>query len=295
MLSINVLNDFKYEDECCLYWIKTSEMSRIESEGYVGVTTNLKDRIKQHESNLRKYSKYYHKDFRNGFKSGNLELLVIDCGETEDMYYKEFLLRPEKCIGWNYAIGGEIAGTSNLPISIGGVKCSFRKASKIFGVSIHAAKKRNTSYGFSLLESLQAETRVDCGHFCNYPTKTGYKRFLMPISELEEKAGKAVEMYKQEKNCAKIGIAVGLSQDTVQFFVKERLGVVFPDVVTCCYDGTYFSMRTHLSPDDLYHIIDMITRGVCFSDIAVIYSMNKHNVGVIHKVYRKAKGACNAD
>ena len=36
-LSINVLNDFEYEDECCLYWIKTSEMSRIESEGYVGL------------------------------------------------------------------------------------------------------------------------------------------------------------------------------------------------------------------------------------------------------------------
>lgn len=295
MLTINVLNDFKYEDECCLYWIKTSEMSRIESEGYVGVTTNLKDRLNQHESNLRKYSKYYHKDFRNEFKSGNLELLVIDCGKTEDMYYKEFLLRPEKCIGWNYAIGGEIAGTSNLPISIGGVKCSFRKASKILGVSIHAAKKRNTSYGFSLLESIQAETRVDCGHFCNYPTKTGYKRFLLPISELEEKASKAVEMYKEEKNCAKIGKIIGLSQNTVQFFVTERLGVIFPDVVTCCYDDTYFSMRTLLSPDDLYHIIDMITRGVKFSDIAVIYSVNKHNIGVIHKVYRKAKGGAVID
>ena len=265
-------------------------MSRIESEGYVGVTTNLKDRLKQHESNLRKYSKYYHKDFRIEFKAGNLELLVIDCGETEDMYYKEFLLRPEKCIGWNYAIGGEIAGVSNLPISIGGVKCSFGKASRILGVSIHAAKKRNTSYGFSLLESLQAETKVDCGHFCNYPTKTGYKRFLLPISELEEKASKAVEIYKKEKNCAKIGKIVGLSRKSVQFFVKERLGVVFPDVVTCCYDGTYFSIRTTLSPDDLYHIIDMITRGVKFSDIAVIYSMNMRNVVTIHKVYRDAKG-----
>lgn len=294
-MNINVLNDFKYEDECCLYWIKTREMSRIESEGYVGVTINLKDRLKQHESNLRKYSKYYHKDFRSEFKAGNLDLLVIDCGKIEDMYYKEFLLRPEKCIGWNYAIGGEIAGTSNLPISIGGVKCSLRKASKILGVSIHAAEKRYGDYGFSLLESIQAETRVDCGHFCNYPTKTGYKRFLLPIFELEEKASKAVELYKKEKNCAKIGKIVGLSQKNVQFFVKERLGVVFPDVVTCCYDGTYFSMRTLLSPDDLYHIIDMITRGVCFSDIAVIYSMNKHNVVAIHKIYREAKGACNAD
>lgn len=287
------MSDLTYEDDTYLYWIKTPEMCDISAEGYVGVTTDVKSRMNQHTCKLRKGDRYYHGGFRKHFNLGNLECHVVDCGSELEMYYKEFLLRPEKSTGWNYAVGGENAGVSELPFEIGGVKCSLRKASKIFGVSLHAAKKRRTTYGFSLLESVGAETRVDCGHFCNYPTKTGYKRLVKPLNEIEEKSLKVVELYKNEKNCAKIGKLVGLSQDVVQFIVSEKLGIRFPDVVTCCYKGVWFSMRTCLSPDDLYHIIKMLSTGVRQDDVATIYSLEKHNVRAISSTYRKACAAQN--
>lgn len=293
MLSIKILSDLTYEDDAYLYWIKTPEMYDISTEGYVGVTTDIKSRMKQHAHKLRKGNCYYHGGFRKQFSLRNLECYIVDCGSELEMYHKEFLLRPEKSIGWNYAVGGENAGVSELPFDIGGVKCSIRKVSKILGISIHAVGKRRTTYGFSLLEAVGAETRVDCGHFCNYPTKTGYKRLLKPLVEIEEKSLRVVDLYKNEKNCAKIGQVVGLSQDVVQFIVSEKLGVKFPDVVTCCYDGVWFSMRTCLSPDDLYHIVKMLSTGVRQDDVATIYSLEKHNVRAISSVYRRASAAQN--
>ena len=97
-----------------------------------------------------------------------------------------------------------------------------------------------------------------------------------------------VDLYKKEKNCAKIGQVVGLSQDIVQFIVSEKLGVKFPEVVTCCYDGVWFSIRTLLTPDDLYHIVSMTHRGVSQIDIATIYSLSKGSVASVSRLYRKA-------
>lgn len=287
------MSDLTHEDDAYLYWIKTPEMCNISTEGYVGVTTNVRSRVSQHNCNARKRDRYYHGGFIRNFNKNKLECHVVDCGSEFDMYKKEFSLRPEKSIGWNYAVGGEISGTSELPVDIGGVKISLLKASRILGISHHAVKKRYTTYNFTLLESLSAETKVDCGQFCNYPTKTGYKRILKPVSEIEEKSKKVVELYDNERNCAKIGSIVGLSQDVVQFIVSEKLGVKFPDVVTCCYDGVWFSIRTCLSPDDLYHIIKMLSTGVRQEDVATIYSLEKHNVRAISSVYRKASAAQN--
>ena len=88
----------------CIYWIHLPEHKDIYSEGYVGFTINLKQRIKSHKKNK------YKTHFTNAFNKYKWENLIIDVIE-----YKQFLseilqlekkYRPTQNIGWNSQQGG---------------------------------------------------------------------------------------------------------------------------------------------------------------------------------------------
>lgn len=91
-------------NECIVYWIHNKSETDIKKQGYVGVTKNLKRRIKEHSR-----------------KSNFLENRIVDiflCGEKEYCKEIEYQLRPKKYIGLNIAAGG------GIPPDVTGIKRS---------------------------------------------------------------------------------------------------------------------------------------------------------------------------
>jgi len=80
------------KNECVVYWIHYDYQTDIRSQGYVGITTNIKRRFKDHR--------------RDRFRDNKL-LFEIVCESTlEDCFRIERKLRPSHKIGWNIAKGG---------------------------------------------------------------------------------------------------------------------------------------------------------------------------------------------
>lgn len=90
----------------CLYWIKAEEHIDIHSQGYVGITINLKERIRSHKKNKRKTT------LTSAIKKYGWEALtfqvIIENLTQEDALFLEKLYRPETNIGWNNQSGGEL-------------------------------------------------------------------------------------------------------------------------------------------------------------------------------------------
>lgn len=81
-------------NEYLIYWIHNESETDIETQGYVGITKNLKRRIREHS-----------------FKLNFLEGRTVDIflhGEKEYCKEIEYQLRPKKYIGLNIAAGGGI-------------------------------------------------------------------------------------------------------------------------------------------------------------------------------------------
>lgn len=90
-----------------LYWIHLPDHIDINSEGYVGVSNNLKRRISEHFTSTKK-----------GYKTNpylgrilkkyplTIKFTIIFCGTEEACYSLEETLRPKKHVGWNLNKGG---------------------------------------------------------------------------------------------------------------------------------------------------------------------------------------------
>jgi hypothetical protein len=76
-----------------LYWIHDDSCLTVRNDGYVGVTVNLKGRIKRHRSNFK--------------DKGELHATILYIGTNKDCLKREFDLRPTRNIGWNTAPGGQ--------------------------------------------------------------------------------------------------------------------------------------------------------------------------------------------
>jgi predicted GIY-YIG superfamily endonuclease len=84
-----------------IYWIKRKNYDDFMTEGYIGFSSNVKERFKSHS--------------RNNSRVGNAirkydDIVVEKIFEFEnekDALDKEKELRPKKYIGWNIAIGGQ--------------------------------------------------------------------------------------------------------------------------------------------------------------------------------------------
>lgn len=91
-------------NEYLIYWIHNESETDIESQGYVGITKNLKRRIREHNT-------------RANFLNDRIVEIFL-CGEKEYCKQIEKQLRPRKNIGLNIASGG------GLPPDVTGKKRS---------------------------------------------------------------------------------------------------------------------------------------------------------------------------
>ncbi len=85
-----------------VYWIHRKIHTNILTEGYVGVTGNLLERVQQHLYQKQNQHLKYAFD-----KYDDIIIDVITLNFLESYcYFIEYLLRSERQIGWNIAIGG---------------------------------------------------------------------------------------------------------------------------------------------------------------------------------------------
>jgi hypothetical protein len=81
-------------NEYLIYWIHNESEIDIKTQGYVGVTKNLKRRIREHSSKI------------NFLEDRTIDIFL--CGEKEYCKEIEYQLRPKKYIGLNIAAGGGV-------------------------------------------------------------------------------------------------------------------------------------------------------------------------------------------
>lgn len=77
----------------CVYWLHVSSEQDMFTEGYIGVTSNLKKRMRSHKHR-----------YKNIWDNVILETILI--GSKDYCYSIEKKLRPTRHIGWNCANGG---------------------------------------------------------------------------------------------------------------------------------------------------------------------------------------------
>jgi len=88
----------------CVYWVRLATHNDINSEGYVGITKNPRERFLTHK---RRPANAHFGNAINKYGWDNLEKQIV----TSELTQKEArdierMLRPEISIGWNLAIGG---------------------------------------------------------------------------------------------------------------------------------------------------------------------------------------------
>lgn len=88
-----------------VYWIRPIGCQDV-TEGYVGITSNLKRRISQHKHCALRNNQTYHKDFIKTLISGSYDVSVEYVGSRELCESFEYQLRPDNEIGWNKYNGG---------------------------------------------------------------------------------------------------------------------------------------------------------------------------------------------
>lgn len=88
-----------------VYWIKTEYMTDPYKEGYIGVTSNLKKRIKDHESCCSVFDKSYKGEFVSEVNNKKHSVEVLFTGSKDFCYNKEYEFRPNYHIGWNTRCG----------------------------------------------------------------------------------------------------------------------------------------------------------------------------------------------
>jgi predicted GIY-YIG superfamily endonuclease len=94
-----------------VYWIKSSEHTNPNTQGYVGITKNLKERLKAHKKNKHK-TPFTCAIKKYGFK--NLIVVVLhEVATLQEALSIEETLRPTGKIGWNCQKGGELGVESS--------------------------------------------------------------------------------------------------------------------------------------------------------------------------------------
>lgn len=91
-----------------IYWIRHKSHTDIKSQGYVGVSNNVKERIRHHFKNAKGN---YHTDkllnkALNKYEKNQLIHEVVLIGDKNYCYQIEKKLRPKSFIGWNMREGG---------------------------------------------------------------------------------------------------------------------------------------------------------------------------------------------
>lgn len=94
-----------------VYWIKLESYTNAYTEGYIGITTNLKERLRSHKKNKRK------SHFTSAIKSYGWNNLIVEVLHEnltlQEALSIEFSYRPTIRIGWNCQRGGELGVESS--------------------------------------------------------------------------------------------------------------------------------------------------------------------------------------
>lgn len=94
-----------------VYWIKLESHTDAYTEGYIGITTNLKERLRSHKKNKRQ------SHFTSAIKCYGWDDLIVEVlheGLTlQEALSTEFSYRPTIKIGWNCQRGGELGVESS--------------------------------------------------------------------------------------------------------------------------------------------------------------------------------------
>ena len=95
----------------CVYWIKLAEHTDVRTQGYIGITKDLKERLKAHKKNKRK-TPFTCAINKHSFTNLIVEVLHENLTLTEALLTEESL-RPTAKIGWNCQKGGELGVESS--------------------------------------------------------------------------------------------------------------------------------------------------------------------------------------
>jgi predicted GIY-YIG superfamily endonuclease len=86
----------------CLYWIHYPDQTDPKTEGYIGITSEFKERMYSHSKNKK------HKHIYNRINSGATPKILFENLTKEEAETLEKLFRPTDNVGWNLAAGGNI-------------------------------------------------------------------------------------------------------------------------------------------------------------------------------------------
>lgn len=91
---------------CCVYWLHLDTHTDPYSQGYVGITKNLEERLRAHKKNKRKTHLYY---AIQKYKWESIRVTVLrEFDSLESALEAESHYRPSLNIGWNSQRGGEL-------------------------------------------------------------------------------------------------------------------------------------------------------------------------------------------
>lgn len=95
----------------CVYWIRRDGHTKYLTEGYIGITSNLPERLKAHKKNKRK-TPFSSAIKKYGWENLSVEILHDNLSLQEALSI-ESRLRPTSSIGWNCQRGGELGVESS--------------------------------------------------------------------------------------------------------------------------------------------------------------------------------------
>lgn len=90
----------------CLYWIRLEAHTNIHTEGYVGITTNIGERMRAHKK-CKRDTYLYNSIRKYGWDSLTIDIVIENITQEEVLFLEE-LYRPTQRIGWNSQKGGEL-------------------------------------------------------------------------------------------------------------------------------------------------------------------------------------------
>lgn len=99
-----------------VYWIHLQEHDNPATAGYIGVSKDVDQRIKQHINDI-KNGKHTNAHLVHAANKYGIEKLIINVlliGEEKFCYEFESSLRPKKAIGWNISPGGHRGPGRNI-------------------------------------------------------------------------------------------------------------------------------------------------------------------------------------
>lgn len=136
-----------------LYWIHYPDHTDPYCDGYVGITKNLDNRIKDHKST--------NPHIRNRINKGAVVDVLAENLTYEQACSMEFQYRQSENIGWNIAVGG------NIPPARKGKKNSIRRGGELCTPAQKKAHARHSKY---MKGSMPGNAKPVCMFGKEYPS-----------------------------------------------------------------------------------------------------------------------------